>query len=333
MSGPPSESARKRKVRRPVPRHLPGNIARRYRVLSLLGSGGVGEVVEAYDLKGDRPVALKLLKREAARDKQVLERFFREATALGRINHPSIVRVFDTGQDESGLYYLAMDFIQGVSLKERLQAVGRMPASEVVRLGAEVCEVMQVAHDLKIIHRDLKPSNLMVPDGWDEGQVPIKILDFGIAKIYFGDGVGVPGKLTRQGDLIGTPQYMAPEQARGRPVDGRADLYSLGCILYELLSGHPPFGGNDHFAILLGHMEREPVRLEDLVGTDDVPAPLAELIHQLLAKDPDQRPVNAAVAEAQLRGNWPTPCPPAWSPRPIMSPAEFRAKRGGGRAR
>jgi serine/threonine protein kinase len=312
-----------RRSRRPVPRHLPGNIGKRYRVLSLLGSGGVGEVVEAYDLKADRPVALKVLKREAARDKRTLERFFREANALGRLAHPSIVKVYETGQDERGLYFIAMEMIIGRSLKERLREEGRMNAADAARLGAEVCEVMHVAHAMQIIHRDLKPSNLILPEGWERNACPLKVVDFGIAKILFDRES--PRQLTASGDLVGTPRYMSPEQARGHEVDGRADLYALGCILYECLSGHVPFGGPDHFAMLLGHMEREPVRIDALVGADDVPRPLADFIHTLLAKQPDQRPVNAAAAEAVLRQLSHT-LPTTRSARAIPTPEDLRAR-------
>lgn len=319
----PSEEDRRRD-RRPVPRHLPGNIARRYRVLSLLGSGGVGEVVEAYDLKADRQVALKILKREAAREPRTLERFFREATALGRLSHPSIAKVYETGQDESGLYYLAMEMVVGRSLKERLRQEGRMAAADAIRLGAEVCEVMHVAHQMDIIHRDLKPSNLLLPQGWESGQQVVKVVDFGIAKIFLDKDT--PRKLTSRGDLVGTPRYMSPEQARGHDVDGRADLYALGCILYEALSGHVPFGGPDHFAMLLGHMERTPVRLDELVGQDDVPTPLADFVHRLLSKQPDQRPVNAAAADANLRQLL-NDAPKERSHREIPTPEAFRANR------
>ncbi len=319
-----TQAQQRKKRRKPVPRHLPGNLARRYRILSLLGRGANGEVVEAWDLVEDRPVALKILLRERARKATTLDRFFREATALGRLEHPGIVKVFDTGVDASGLHYLAMELVQGDALLDVLAADGRLPALTVARLGYEVCEVIQVAHSMKIVHRDLKPANLLLPDGWAEGREHIRVVDFGTVKMVAGEDEGVPGrKLTRDGDVIGTPQYIAPEQAAGRPVDGRADLYSLGCIMYEALSGHVPFDGDNQFSILLGHMEREPVRLDQLVGRDDIPTVLADFVACLLAKQPDDRPVNAAAAAAELR-NMTEDLPGEHSGRDVSSPLRWR---------
>lgn len=319
-----TQAQQRKKRRKPVPRHLPGNLARRYRILSLLGRGANGEVVEAWDLVEDRPVALKILQRERARKATTLDRFFREATALGRLEHPGIVKVYDTGVDASGLHYLAMELVQGDSLLDVLAAEDRLPARTVARLAYEVCEVIQVAHSMKIVHRDLKPANLLLPDGWSEGKEHIRVVDFGTVKMVAGDDEGVPGrKLTRDGDVIGTPQYIAPEQAAGRPVDGRADLYSLGCIMYEALSGHVPFEGDNQFSILLGHMERQPVRLDQLVGRDDVPSILADFVACLLAKLPDDRPVNAAAAAAELR-NMTGELPAEHSGRDVSSPLRWR---------
>ncbi|MEL6177998.1 MAG: protein kinase [Myxococcota bacterium] len=309
-----------RKERRPLPSHIPHTVAKRFRVLSLLGSGAVGDVTEAYDLSQRRLVALKILRRDKIRSNNTLDRFFREAEMLGRLDHPGVVQVYASGTDEQGTHYLAMELIDGRSLQEEMQLRGRMPARMAARLIMEVCEVLTVAHQLNVVHRDLKPGNLLLPAGWTEGQATVKIVDFGVAKV-FGNAREFK-QLTMTGHPVGTPQYMAPEQVAGEEVDGRTDLYALGCILYYTLTGYPPIDGPNPFAVYVAQVERTPVRIEQLVGEPYVTRPFADLIHHLLAKSPDERPPHAAATEAELRRLFHT-LPQTANPEPIPSPDSY----------
>jgi len=290
-----------RKDRKPLPTYLPREVGGRFRVLSLLGSGACGDVVEAFDHQARGVVALKLLRAERVNE-NVVKRFFREATAMGRVKHPGVVRVIDSGKDATGIHYIAMELVRGGSLREVMRdRGGRLSAWEVARLAAEVCEVLQVAHSLGVIHRDLKPGNLIVPEGWESGEATVKVVDFGVAKIYDGpDGEPITN-LTQTGESLGTPHYMAPEQISGRPLDGRADLYGLGCIMYHAVSGFRPIDGPNPFSVLMGHLERRPIALAQLVGVDYCPQYLSDFVDRMLEKDAEQRPVNAAAAEAEVR--------------------------------
>jgi hypothetical protein len=165
---------------------------------------------------------------------------------------------------------------------------------------------------------------LLVPEGWFEGAGHVRVVDFGTVKMLASEGRVEPRKITGEGDVVGTPQYMSPEQGAGRPVDGRSDLYSLGCVLYECLCGHVPFEGDNEFTILLAHAEREPARLDELVGEDDVPTVLADFVASLLAKPPNARPVNAAAAAVTLRMM--EDLPDRHSGRPVLSPVEWRER-------
>ena len=294
----PLKSKQDARARQPLPSHVPHTVAKRFRVLSLLGSGAVGDVTEAYDLQQRRLVALKILRRDKIRNSTTLDRFFREAEMLGRVEHPGVVQVYASGTDEQGTHYLAMELIKGRSLREEIDHRGRMPAYTAARLVMEVCEVLRVAHELNVVHRDLKPGNLLLPDGWTEGAATVKIVDFGVAKV-FGNAREFK-QLTITGQPVGTPQYMAPEQVAGLAVDGRADLYALGCIFYYAITGHPPIDGPNPFAVYVAQVERAPVRIELLIGEQAVTRPLADVIHGLLAKKPEGRPPTATHLAHQI---------------------------------
>ena len=258
-----------------------------YRVVGLLGVGGMGAVFRAIDPRLRRPVALKTLRPDRARDPAARKRFLREARAAAALEHDHVVAIHEVNEDR-GVPYLVMPLLAGRTLEDRLKAEGRLPIAEVLRIGREVAEGLAAAHDRGLIHRDIKPSNL-----WLEGaRARVKILDFGLARAEEADGSDEDR--TEAGMILGTPAFMAPEQARGGPVDERSDLFSLGCVLYSMATGASPFRRPTPLATLdaLLHEEPAPPR-------DPVPPAFRDLLSRLLAKDPAHRPATAgAVAEA-----------------------------------
>jgi len=260
-----------------------------YRVLKVLGAGGMGVVFRAEDLGLQRLVALKALLPALASTASARERFFREARAAAALKHPHIVTIFQVGEDR-GAPYLAMEFLEGEPLDGRLQREPKMPLAEVLRIGREVAEGLSCAHAKGLIHRDIKPANI-----WLEGKKGLaKILDFGLAR-----ALGDQTHLTQSGAIVGTPAYMAPEQACGKKVDARCDLFSLGCVLYRLTTGQMPFKGADTLSILSALAMDTPPEPASL--NPAIPAELNDLIVKLLAKKPDERPGHAQEVVDALR--------------------------------
>ena len=263
----------------------------RYRLLELIGRGGMGEVWRAVDESLGRGVAVKCLKPLGdGGDKtfmQVLrERFRREARVAAALQHRGVTVVHDFGEYR-GLLYLVMELLDGLNLSQLLEENGRhpLPMSEVFDIGEQVSAALAYTHRQGIVHRDLKPANVLrTADG------TVKICDFGIARL--GHDIGFTSKLTGTGAAMGTPHYMSPEQISGALVDHRSDLYSLGCVLYEIVTGVPPFDRDDAWAVLLGHRDTPPEPLSR--HRPEVPAALEELVLRLLAKNPDARPESAA---------------------------------------
>lgn len=266
----------------------------RYRVDALLGEGGMGRVYKAEHVHMRKNVALKLLHREMTFIPEAVARFEREAVAAARISHPHVATALDFGRAESdGQFYLALEFVEGRSLRAVLEEEGNLPVSRVVEIVRQVADALQAAHAQGVVHRDLKPDNIMLVSA--EAGDSIKVLDFGIAKVS-SESAGSGQQLTRMGAIFGTPEYMSPEQAAGQTVDHKSDLYALGIILYEMLTGSPPFVAGTMTAVLLDHLQREP---EPLPST--VPTAVAELTLALLAKAPEDRPDSAADVVRSLR--------------------------------
>ena len=263
-------------------------LAGRYEVASLLGVGGMGAVYKAQHVHMRKDVAIKVLHREMCSVSEVVARFEREAIAASRVEHPAIARSLDFGRLEAdGPFYMALEYIEGRNLEERLQEEGALPQWEVVRLMRLVVDGLVAAHAAGIIHRDLKPENIMLVRG-DDGQEVPKILDFGIAKLSAQDLKDQPA-LTQLGTVFGTPQYMSPEQAAGKAVDHRADLYTVGVIFYELLTGTNPFASDDMVVSLTKQLTEVPAPLPAGFSPE-----LSALVAQLLAKEPSQRVQTAA---------------------------------------
>jgi serine/threonine-protein kinase len=270
-------------------------IDERYRILGLLGKGGMGAVYRAYQLLMDREVAFKVLKSDMG-DPSVVKRFFIEAKSASRLTHPNTITIFDFGQTKEGLLYMAMELVKGQSLAKLIKDGGPMPAERCVHIVGQICDSISEAHAQGIIHRDLKPDNILIEvKDWNPDFV--KVLDFGIAKLVGGsDGTAV----TKTGIVCGTPQYMSPEAITGQAVTPAADLYSLGIILYEMLSGVPPFQAETPMKLLLSHLNEQPKSLV-VPGTNiEIPVQLDRFIMRVLSKKPEARPATARQFKEEL---------------------------------
>jgi len=248
----------------------------RYALLKKLGEGGKGVVFKARDTVLNRVVAVKVLK-SAVTSEEAYSRFMTEARAVAKLNHPNIVTIHDIGK-EDGKQFFVLEFVDGESLRDLMQTYpeGKCDVQTVLRIGMDVCSALQYAHSEKVLHRDIKPENVMVTrDG------TAKLMDFGLAKI-----IGQP-QVTQEGVIIGTVAYVAPEAALGKGVDARSDLYSLGAVLYEALSGKPPFQGDDPIKVIFGHIHDHPVSLAK--QNPKAPQALADCIMKLLEKEPEKR--------------------------------------------
>lgn len=282
----------------------------RYEILDELGKGAMGVVYKARDPNLDLLVALKVLRPERLSDPALVRRFLAEARALGRLDHPNTVRVFNVDQD-GGRTYIAMEYVEGESLGERMKR-SRLSLPETAGLGARVAEALGDAHRKGIVHRDVKPGNILIRS---DGR--IKITDFGIAHV---EDLAQDDR-TQAGEILGTPGYMSPEQVAGRPVDGRSDVFSLGIILYELATGKKPFAANTLAATFYAITHGEPAAPAEV--NPEVPGPLQEVILRCLRKNPEERfPTGEALAEA-LRAAVGEPDPSAGAP-PAEEPAARR---------
>ena len=264
-----------------------------YRVLRQLGEGGMGVVYEAVrDDIGIR-AAVKVLRPEFARNMEISTRFFNEARAANMIQHPGIVKVFDYGHLPTGEAYLAMELLEGESLRQRLEQRSRLNEADSMRIARQIAAALASAHAKNIVHRDLKPENVMlIPDAETPDGERIKILDFGIAKL---DPTAQGLVRTRTNSMMGTPVYMAPEQCRGvKNIDDRADVYALGVMIFEMLTGQPPFYADYPGDIIGMHMFKVPPQLS--ASMPDVDPQLSEMVNAILSKEPTSRPSMADIA-------------------------------------
>ncbi|MEV6836634.1 serine/threonine-protein kinase [Streptomyces sp. NPDC051133] len=301
----------------------PDPIGRRvanYLIESEVGRGGMAVVYRARDLRLDRTVALKLLAPELARDDTFRRRFVQESQTAAAIDHPHIVPVFDAGETD-GVLYIAMRYVSGSDLRHLLDLRGALPLPDAVRIAAQVASALDAAHEHGLVHRDVKPGNILVAEGIDSDHPEhVYLTDFGLTK----KSLSLTG-FTSVGQFVGTLDYVAPEQITGRPVDGRCDVYGLACVVYETLTGRPPFRREDDLALLWAHQHDEPP--PPSVARPGLPAAVDAVFAKALAKSPDARHDTCLAFVTALRAPAPTvpgalcgvspptaaPGPPRWA--------------------
>ena len=273
-------------------------IAGRYRIQDKLGEGGMGAVYKAEQISLKRTVAVKLLRPEVAGSQLLLRRFNAEAEAVAKLSHPNTVNIYDFGQDADGTLFIAMEFIEGHSLRSVIHREAPLPIGRALRIGIQVAAALTDAHAHSIIHRDLKPDNVMLQERGRQRDV-VRVLDFGIAKLR-DDNRATQMQMTQAGDMLGTPQYMAPEQIRAENIDGRTDVYALGCLLYEMVTARLPFEAPTVLALLSKHLVEvcppPSQRRPDLV----IPPQLDQLVMLAMAKEPSARPATMELFGEQL---------------------------------
>lgn len=251
-------------------------LARRYELQELIGGGGMADVYKAQDKLLDRAVAVKILHQQYANDAEFVEKFRREATAAAKLAHPNIVNIYDVGED-GGSQYIVMEYVSGPTLKEVIQQKGRLEPIEAVRIAKEIASALESAHRNNLVHCDIKPHNILVmPDGH------IKVTDFGIARAVSAS------TMTYSGSVMGSVHYFSPEQAKGTVITTKSDVYSLGVVLYEMLTGQLPFNGETSVSIALKHLQEEPVPIRQI--NPSIPPVLEAIVQKAMSKDPADRP-------------------------------------------
>ncbi len=259
----------------------PGDDLGPYHLEDVLGEGGMGQVFRARRHDDGRVVALKVMK-PSMTGKEQARRFLREARAAGTVEHPNLVGVLDTGEAD-GRPYIAMRLVVGRSLDERIQEEGPLPVGDTVRTVHHIARALDALHRADLVHRDIKPSNVML----DAERDIACLTDFGLAR------GGDYSALTRPGQMLGTIDYLSPEQIRGEPPTPAVDIYALGCVVFECLAGQPPFAGRGMMQVCFAHLEEAPA--DPCAGRSDVPAGLGEIVNQALAKAPEERPPTATA--------------------------------------
>ncbi|HXU67865.1 MAG TPA: serine/threonine-protein kinase [Polyangia bacterium] len=264
-------------------------LADRFEILERIGEGGTGVVYRAKQLSVDRTIAIKVLGAHVSTDPSWVKRFHNEARAASRLDHPNTVRLIDFGQTKEGLLFIAMEFLSGRSLRTEIERLGRLPPNRVLRIVSQMCASLSEAHNQGIIHRDIKPDNVYLVDMKGAGDY-VKVLDFSVAKLDAPDA-----QVTRAGVVFGTPQYMSPEQGRGVPLDARSDIYAVGVVAYEMLTGKPPFDAKIPTEVVMMHLRDRPAPLQGL------PPQLTTIVMKALEKDAASRQQSAEALDAECQ--------------------------------
>ena len=284
----------------PAPDKLLGHlIADNFELLSVIGAGAMGRVYRARQASLDKIVAIKLLHPHLASDPKLAKRFHREARAASRLNHPNSLQIIDFGQDQAGRLYIAMEYLEGISLAKLIERDFPFSPARIGRILGQVCDALEEAHAGGIIHRDLKPDNVLVSDRRGEPD-HVKVCDFGIAKIQDPKGDSTDAALTMAGLVCGTPEYMSPEQARGDELDGRSDVYALGVMGYQMLCGSVPFSAQTALGVITKHLTDTAVPPSERRPELGIPMALENVFLRALAKDREARHPSAAALEADL---------------------------------
>ncbi len=260
-----------------------GLLGNRYEILEPVGSGGMADVYKAHDPKLDRIVAIKILHHKLATDAEFLKKFQQEARGAGRLTHPSIVGIYDVGND-GGRHYIIMEYVAGETLKDLIRREGKLPVMEALRIAREIAGALAHAHANNLVHCDIKPHNILVTsEGW------VKVADFGIARAISSS------TMTYNGNVVGSVHYFSPEQAKGTKITPKSDVYSLGVVLYEMLTGRIPFNGETTVSVALKHLQEEPVAPRQI---DDTIPPIVEaIVLKAMSKNPEDRPDSVSLME------------------------------------
>ncbi|HVG60380.1 MAG TPA: protein kinase [Hyalangium sp.] len=290
----------------------------RFKILEALGAGGMGRVYKAIQAPLDRPVALKILNPQYGQDKDpgFQKRFFFEASVTSKLRHPNTVTVIDYGKTEDGIYFIAMEYLEGQTLSQLLTTMGPLPWPRALNIVQQIARSLREAHKIGLIHRDLKPANVMILNQETDHDV-VKVLDFGLVKSFMPDSAQLPVdvSLTQAGVILGSPQYMAPEQARNTS-DPRSDVYSLGVVLYQMLVGRPPFHAEQGIDIIVKHINEPPPAFAAFWPEHNIPPEVEALVMKCLAKRPADRfesmsavldAVRRALSSASISGAFATP--------------------------
>jgi len=315
--------------------YLDQEVAGQFRIVEKIGKGGMGAVYKAEQPDTNRYVAIKILHSRYLSRSDLVSRFRREARAMSQLSHPNTARVFLYGQLEDGACYFVMEHLVGQNLAQIVRAEGAMKPKRAMRIMIQVCSALEEAHQAGIVHRDLKPENVFVTTQGGIRDFP-KVLDFGLAKVT--ERQMRPGSmvLTQQGMVFGTPEFMSPEQAHGKTLDARSDIYSLGIILYELLTGKLPFDAKQPIEYIQLHVNATPIPLSKRLPEADFPPGLEEVVMAALAKKPEDRYASAAEFAVALESlfqadageggsiSLPTPIPPVPVPDPAPSIVPLR---------
>ena len=286
-------------------------LARRYKILENVGGGGMADVYKAHDQLLDRAVAVKVLHAQFANDKEFIEKFHREAKGAAKLTHPNIVNIYDVGEDE-GSHFIVMEYVGGKTLKEYIQQQGFLDPAEAVRIAKEIAGALEAAHKNNLVHCDIKPHNILV---MDDGH--IKVTDFGIARAVSSS------TMTYGGDVMGSVHYFSPEQAKGSSITTKSDVYSLGVVLYEMLTGTLPFNGETSVSIALKHLQEVPVSIRQIKPS--VPPVLEAIVEKAMNKEPMMRPDSTELymdleqAQAMLGGKTPMAANTVQTPDPFAT--------------